>query len=629
MSKPLVIPNLFAAVTTASTVNLDADLAAIAAAINDPLTYAVYAVDSGAANAYVITLAPAPANQAALLGVPVTFKAANANTTASTLNPNALGAQNIVNRDGTTLVAGQIPLNGIATVIWDGTNYQLQSASPPSGNAVVPVRQTALMGAQTAAGYANFLSAGAALNFNISATATPLALTFSGGFGSTGNVDFLTRITADASNQGTLGARQTNFITATYVSSSSVTWGSTVIPPQYGYAFDQAAQELLRWPGTNASTTILSDYGNTWTAAGNAQLSTGTLIDGGNTLLCDGTGDYVESSNFTTLGGGSWTWEFKFRWATLPIAGQTQVLLNAGQSASNFGILLGLNNTTGTTKTTLSLSSNSTSADIVSLQLGTKTVWATATTYHFALTYDALAGAYFLYVDGTQDGATVTTASRICGLVKVRYGEAIDATLQQANGSYGWSRMSRSCAYPNGTAFTPTTSIPSVTGDFFSIPQMTMYGVTVASGVAGTNPTLTAKNVVYVGEQDTGAATVTATRNYAYQGKYVSADTTIPGLGTRTAFAANLGVTPTIEPQVFGRNYIADQGFTPGMIVRLMILPTAGYATNAQVAIEDRNTLSVVTGSSAVISVNNRTTGVGVNGVAANWKMFVTAQRGF
>jgi hypothetical protein len=628
MAKPLVIPNLFGSVTTASTVNLDADFTAVAAAINDPLTYAVYAVDSGAANAYVITLAPAPATQAALLGVPVTFKAANANTTASTLNPNALGAQNIVNRDGSALVAGQIPVSGIATVVWDGTNYQLQSASPPAGNAVVPVRQTALMGALTSAGYANFLSAGAALNFNISATATPLVLTFAGGFGSTGNVDYLTRITADASNQGSLAARQTNFITATYVSSSSVTWGSTVIPLQYGYAFDQTAQELLRWPGTNGSATILSDYGNTWTATG-ATVSTGTLIDGGNTLAVNGTGQYVESSSFTTLGGGSWTWEFKFRWGTLPIAGQTQVLLNAGQSATNFGILLGLNNTAATIKTTLSLSSNTTSADIVSLQLGTKTVWATATTYHFALTYDALAGAYFLYVDGTQDGATVTTASRICGIAKVRYGEAIDATLQQANGNFGWSRMNRSSAYPFGTAFTPTTSIPSVTGDFFSIPQMTMYGSTAASGVAGTNPTLTAKNVVYVGESDTGAATVTATRNYAYKGQYVSADTAIPAVGTRTGFAANIGCQVLAYPTAYMRNYIAEGGYTPGMIVPMMIVPTAGFVVPAMVPQEDRNTLSIVTGGSAATQIINRTTGVLVASTSANWKMFVTAQRGF
>ncbi len=49
-----------------------------------------YAVDTGSANAYVIALAPALA--ANVIGMLITFKATNANTGASTLNVNGIGA---------------------------------------------------------------------------------------------------------------------------------------------------------------------------------------------------------------------------------------------------------------------------------------------------------------------------------------------------------------------------------------------------------------------------------------------------------------------------------------------------------------------------------------------------------
>lgn len=134
MTKPVSIPNAFSAPTTGTTVQLDANFTTLRDAINDTLTYANYATDSGSVNAYAITLSPAPAAQANLLGVVVTWKANTANTAASTLNVNALGAQNIVRPGGGAVQAGDI--NGVVAVVWDGTNYVLQTATP--ANAVGP-----------------------------------------------------------------------------------------------------------------------------------------------------------------------------------------------------------------------------------------------------------------------------------------------------------------------------------------------------------------------------------------------------------------------------------------------------------------------------------------------------------
>ncbi len=76
---------------------------------------------TGAANAYVVTLNPTPTAYPLM----IQFKAANANTGASTINPNGLGAKPIKKNVSVDLAAGDIPTGGIACVVWDGTNYQL------------------------------------------------------------------------------------------------------------------------------------------------------------------------------------------------------------------------------------------------------------------------------------------------------------------------------------------------------------------------------------------------------------------------------------------------------------------------------------------------------------------------
>ena len=86
----------------------------------------VYAADTGAANAYVITLSPAVTAYAA--GQRFSFKATNANTAASTLNVNALGVKNIYRHDSlSALTGGEIVVNGIYEVTYDGTQFLLHN----------------------------------------------------------------------------------------------------------------------------------------------------------------------------------------------------------------------------------------------------------------------------------------------------------------------------------------------------------------------------------------------------------------------------------------------------------------------------------------------------------------------
>jgi len=86
-----------------------------------------YAVDSGAADAYVVTLSPAITAYSA--GHTFRFKATNTNTGASTINVNGLGAKDIKTKGIADPAAGTILANGVYQLTYDGTQYQIEVAS--------------------------------------------------------------------------------------------------------------------------------------------------------------------------------------------------------------------------------------------------------------------------------------------------------------------------------------------------------------------------------------------------------------------------------------------------------------------------------------------------------------------
>lgn len=88
---------------------------------------AFFAVDSGSTDAYAVTMTPTPAAYTA--GMLVSFQANTANTGPATLNVNSLGAKAIKKNTGMDLDTGDIAADQIVTVIYDGTNFQVQSAA--------------------------------------------------------------------------------------------------------------------------------------------------------------------------------------------------------------------------------------------------------------------------------------------------------------------------------------------------------------------------------------------------------------------------------------------------------------------------------------------------------------------
>jgi len=82
-----------------------------------------YAADTGTANAYIVTLNPAPPHL--YPGMTVRMLVANSNTGASTLNVNGLGAHAIKRATGAVLNSGDLAAGELAFLIFDGSNWQI------------------------------------------------------------------------------------------------------------------------------------------------------------------------------------------------------------------------------------------------------------------------------------------------------------------------------------------------------------------------------------------------------------------------------------------------------------------------------------------------------------------------
>ena len=84
---------------------------------------------TGSSNAYLLTPNQTVAAYAA--GDSYVFKASFTNTGAVTINVSSIGAKSIVKPSGDALASGEITSGGLYSIIYDGTNFQLQGADDP------------------------------------------------------------------------------------------------------------------------------------------------------------------------------------------------------------------------------------------------------------------------------------------------------------------------------------------------------------------------------------------------------------------------------------------------------------------------------------------------------------------
>ena len=61
---------------------------------------------------------------------------------------------------------------------------------------------------------------------------------------------------------------------------------------------DTYTKSLLHFNGSDGSTTITDESGKTWTAYDNAQIDTAQSKFGGASMLLDGVGDYIKTTDY-------------------------------------------------------------------------------------------------------------------------------------------------------------------------------------------------------------------------------------------------------------------------------------------------------------------------------------------
>jgi hypothetical protein len=514
-------------------------------------------------------------------------------------------------------------------------NAKMVKDSVDANNALRPVtyvRQTVSYALTNTAGYANMLSAGAGLTLNLAATAVPMKTNFAAGLN-----DFSSTLTADVAAVVTLPANNLSFIRQDYVSPTSATWSSTLAPVQYSGAYNQSAQSVLQFGGAAGSTTFLDDFGNTWTTTGGAKVQTnqkkfgtGALGGGGASNALNGTTDYIKTSSLNSLGGGSWALRCWFYATSLAAPGGFAGVFACSSAGVNYGAQLYVTNAG---KTSSALSSNGTSNDISSGTLGTATIL--ANTWNFLeLTYDAVAGKYYVYVNGVVD-QSITSAAKICSFNQTTLGAAVSAGvgIYLTTGYLDKFEFLPYCDHPNGTTYAVPTVAPNVAAsgyasNFFDTSLMTMKQVSAASTVAGTNPTFTAVNRAYVAEAVTGAAAVSSVINYALNGKYDSGFTSpIPAVSTQTIKSSNLGIPAGIA-EVFAECTDNDGGFVAGDLVSKITTYTSGGSFFSPLGVTTtRNTVAFSTQSGWSFSVTSKGGGSAITLQSAKWKYKITAQR--
>lgn len=425
------------------------------------------------------------------------------------------------------------------------------------------VRQTARTGVRASDGSANFLSAGAGLNFNVAATAAPLVMTFANGFSSSTATDYVGVISSDLTNQGTLAARSINYAYANYaVSTGAITWNSTKAPPQYGDTYSRTKASLLQFGGSAGSTSFIDDFGNTWNAQGGAKVQTnqvkfgtGALGGGGASNVLNGSTDYIVSTDFNAVTPPSTGWSLR-GWiypSTLPSAGNFGFALNLLNNTGSGKIGIGVFNNAGISNFLFLLSSAGGTGDIVNfVHVGTPSV--SAGQYYFVeATYDALAGTYRFYVNGVQ-ALSQASVLQVGGATGLYAGLGVfNTTIAGLPGGQGYwvgyidkVEFLPYCDHPNGTTYSVPTGAPSIATagyaqDWYDITAGKMNSPSAASATPGVNPTFTASPRLYVGEFDTNASAATAARNYAFNGRY---DQTFSVTAVGTTKNHYLGVIP-------------------------------------------------------------------------------------
>lgn len=451
---------------------------------------------------------------------------------------NVLKAINLLTEDA-------LPDNTADFVLtYDISTLSLKKVKP--GNLIrhEPRRQTVVAGSVDANGQANFLSAGTGLAVSMAATTTPVVATFANGENEFGPINYRTRFSADQADYwSSLPASNTSFLMLDRNSSTgAISAYNTLVPPQYGAYFDKTKQALIHFEGADASTTMTDEYGNTWTAVGNAQIDTAQFKFGSSSLLLDGTGDAIKAADLD-FGryADSWTKEAFIRPNSFAAIGAIFAdLPSAASAAQGFNLRV---DTTG--KLQLYASGASGAWSIASAVAGTATL-ATGTWYHILASWDGTT--YRVFVDGVLDiSVASTTPVFIANTANTTaIGGNVDGT-ESFNGHIDEIRFSP-CARST-VAFTAPVAAFTPDAEWFDLSEFKWK-------FGGPTTGWTEKQRVCVGETVTGAATVSSATTYALRGRYDSGKFAV-AVSTNYSKSHNLGVS-SAHVRLFANKTLSD-----------------------------------------------------------------------
>ncbi len=203
---------------------------------------------------------------------------------------------------------------------------------------------------------------------------------------------------------------------------------------------------LLRLDGTNGSTTFTDQKGHTFTATGNAQISTGQSKFGGASALFDGTGDLVSSADHAdwALGGGDWTIECWVRPAALGAAMELVTKRLNNTQYSPFELYI---NAAGKAGFAISTSGSAWAVNVLSAGV----VFAAGTWAHVAMCRKS--GTVYCWVNGVSAGSAAISGSLMVNTQSLCLGANADASVS-FNGNIDAVRITKAHAR-YVAAFTP------------------------------------------------------------------------------------------------------------------------------------------------------------------------------
>lgn len=408
---------------------------------------------------------------------------------AITLNVNGLGAKPFLMSDQATNPSNGLFASGtVLNLTYVGGNFIVTNANSLTISSYGGVRQTIRSSAVDANNNPTFMSnVAGTTNVDLKATAVPIVASFSAGAN-----EYVAQVTNDITGAWpNLPLGLTSYLTLDRDSNSgAITPNSTLNPPIYGNYVDSSRYSLLHFEGTNGSTSIYDEYGNNWTTAGSAQISTSSFKFGSSSLKLNGTTDYVYASG-ANFNPSKWTAECFVTLNTVPTTG-TQTIFAYTDASGNNIFTLSLYATSTNVKTYISAANQASSG--WSYYGSAQTSYAANTPYHIAVSYDGMT--IRVFVNGKLDNYAYFNSSGFAagGNYLVLGASKTTSPVNFFNGYIDEFRLSACPRYYYG--FTAPTASFTPDGHQFHIPSSTMYAFS-----AGQQKNTAQR--VYVGEATT------------------------------------------------------------------------------------------------------------------------------